>query len=290
MVPLSLFFCIAAEIACYLALARHWLGADWGTAALGAVGGLLGLRAGLCALTWLVAAQHASSPPLGFAGRLRLIAGDYLSFIFTFIVVLPFERLWLPADRLSAAGRRPLLLVHGYGCSRGVWWLLRRRLEAAGHVVATISLTPPYTSIGKLVPQLNARIEEVCAATGSQQLTLIGHSMGGLVCRSYLARHGNGRIDRLITLATPHAGSELARLGFGRNAREMEPDSLWLRDMAGEKPGIPVFSLRNPWDNYIVPPDNQRLPGARDIELPPAGHLAMLYDARVAKLLLGICQ
>lgn len=290
MVPLSLIIWITLEIAAYLAIGRHWLGADWSTAIVGAVGGLLGMRAGINGLTWLFATTHASpAAPLGFARRLRLIMGEYLAFLLTFIVVLPFERLWMPADRLPPGPRRPLLLVHGYGCSRGVWWLLRRRLEAAGHTVATLSLVPPYTSMGKLVPQLNQRIEAVCAASGAKQVTLIGHSMGGLVCRSYLARHGIARVAQLITLATPHSGTELARIGFGQNAREMEPDSLWLRDMAQEVVKIPAISLRNPWDNYVMPQDNQRLPGARDLELPPVGHLAMLYDGRVARTLLELC-
>jgi triacylglycerol lipase len=289
MVPVALVFWLAVEIACYLAIGRRLFDADWGSAMIGALGGLLGLRAGLNVITWRFAAAHASpAARLGWGGRLRLIAGEYLAFLFTFIVVLPLERLWLPADRLPPSRRRPLLLVHGYGCSRGVWWLLRRRLTAAGHTVATLSLAPPYTSIGKLEPQLNRRIEEVCAATGSKQVTLIAHSMGGLVCRCYLARHGSSRVNQLITLATPHAGTELARIGIGQNAREMEPDSLWLRDMAGESPKIPIISLRNPWDNYAMPQDNQRLPGARDSELPAVGHLAMLYDERVAKILLDL--
>ena len=37
-----------------------------------------------------------------------------------------------------------------------------------------------------------------------------------------------------------------------------------------------------------MPQDNQRLPGARDIELPPVGHIAMLYDRRVARLLIEL--
>ena len=290
MVPVSLFIWIAVEIASYLAIGRQWLGADWSTALLGAIGGLLGARAGINALTWLFAKTYASpAPALGVVRRLRLIVDEYLAFLLSFIVVLPFERLWMPADRLPAGTRRPILLVHGYGCSRGVWWLLRRRLEAAGHTVATVSLAPPYTSMGKLVPQLNQRIEDVCAATGAKQVTLVGHSMGGLIARSYLARHGIARVAQLITLATPHAGTELGRVGFGQNAREMTPDSLWLRDMAQESVKIPAISLRNPYDNYVMPQDNQRLPGARDVELPPVGHIAMLYDVRVARLLLELC-
>jgi triacylglycerol lipase len=115
-VPVSLFLWIAAEIASYLTIGRLWLGADWGTAVVGAIGGLLGVRAGINALTWWFATTYASpAPPLGVAGRLRLIADEYLAFLLSFIAVLPFERLWMPADRLLPGARRPLLLVHGYG-------------------------------------------------------------------------------------------------------------------------------------------------------------------------------
>lgn len=290
MLPISLLIWITLEISGYLYIGRHFMHLDWPLAIVGAINCLLGLRFWMNATTWTFGMAFASpAPRLGFAKRLAIMVGEYLAFLLTFLLVIPFERLWMPADRLPA-GSRPILLVHGYGCSRGIWWLLRRRLEAAGHTVASVSLIPPYTSLGKLVPQLNQRIEEVCAITGSKQVTLIAHSMGGLICRSYLARHGSDRVDRLLTLATPHQGSALARIGIGKNAREMQPGSLWLRDMASEAVAIPFVSLRNAYDNYAMPQDNQRLPGARDVELPPVGHIAMLYDRSIADLLIELLR
>lgn len=290
MLSISLLIWISLEVTGYLYIGRHFMLLDWPLAIVGAINCLLGLRFWMNATTWTFAMAFASpAPRLGFAKRLAIMIGEYLAFLLTFLLVIPFERLWMPADRLPV-GSRPILLVHGYGCSRGIWWLLRRRLEAAGHTVASVSLIPPYTSLGKLVPQLNQRIEEVCALTGSKQVTLIAHSMGGLICRSYLARHGSDRVDRLLTLATPHQGSALARIGIGKNAREMQPGSLWLRDMASEAIKIPFVSLRNAYDNYAMPQDNQRLPGARDVELPPVGHIAMLYDRRIADLLIELLR
>lgn len=290
MVPVSLLIWLGLEIAGYLYVGRHFLHADWPTALLGALGGILGVRAGINAITWTFALSHGSpAPALGFVRRVKLVVEEYLAFLLTFVFVIPFERLWMPADRLMQ-GRHPVLLVHGYGCSRGVWWLVRKRLEAAGHSVATVSLAPPYISLGRLEPLLNQRIEEICAATGSRQLTLVCHSMGGLIARCYLARHGKERIARLITLASPHQGSDMCQIGFGQNAREMTSGSLWLQDMAAEPLTVPAVSLRNAYDNYVMPQDNQRLPGASDIELPPVGHIAMLYDARVANRLIELLQ
>lgn len=278
------------EIAAYLAVGRSLLHLDWSYAIAGAVGLLLGVRASLNAVTWMFGMALASpAPRLGFARTAKMIWDEYLAFLFTFLLVLPFERLWMPADRLHQ-GRPVVLFVHGYGCSRGVWWLLRRRFEAAGFTVASVSLTPPYGSMGKMVPLLNQRIEAVCTASGAKQVTLVAHSMGGLVCRSYLARHGIARVAKLITLATPHGGSALARLAFGQNAREMEPGSLWLQDMADEPLKVPVISLRNPYDNYVMPQDLQRLAGARDVELPAGGHTTLFYAPAVAEILLEACQ
>lgn len=286
MLSFALLTGILIEIGGYLAFGRLALELAWQFSALFALGAALALRALIIGFTWIFSRYHASpSPALRPSQWLKMILEEYLAFLQIFLFVIPFERLWMPADQLMPC-RRPILLVHGYGCSRGVWWRVRRELEAAGHTVATVSLFPPYTSIGRLVPQLAQRIDEVCVATGAQQLVLIGHSMGGLVCRSYLARYGIGKVSRLITLATPHQGSQLARYGIGRNTREMEPGSLWLRDLAHDPIRIPCVAVRTSHDNYVMPQDNQRLPGARDVEMVGIGHIALLSSARTTPLLL----
>ena len=290
MVPVALLVWLIAESTGYVLLARYVFDTTWAGAGFIALGALLGVRAVIVAVTWCYARAYPSpAPKLSFVAWLRMLIGEYLAFLMGFVVVMPFERLWMAPDRLRPCAR-PLVLVHGYACSRSVWWWLRARLEAAGHTVASVSLYPPYTSIGKLVPQLRQRVEEVCRETGADQVVLIAHSMGGLVCRSYLARHGGQRVERLVTIASPHAGTELARIGIGQNAREMEPGSLWLRDLATEAVPVPALSIRTPHDNYVMPQDNQRLPDAIDVELDGIGHLAVLYSRRTAAELIAACR
>ena len=290
MVPLALLIWLLAELAVCATLARHFLDTSWGISAIVAAGTVLGLRAAIVAVTWGFARAYPSpARRLSAAESLRMIAGEYAAFLLIFVFILPFERLWMGRDRLRPCSR-PLLLVHGYSCSRGVWWLLRRRLEAAGHIVATVSLAPPYTNIGKLVPELGQRIQAVCKATGADRVILVAHSMGGLVCRSYLARHGSDRVERLITISSPHSGSELARIGIGKNAREMEPGSRWLKDLGQSGLPVPAVAIRTPHDNFVMPQDNQRLPGASDVELAGIGHLAVLFTRRTASELIAACR
>lgn len=202
MLPVALLVWLLGEIALYLAVGRLFFAAPWPYAVAGALGGLLGLRAGFNMITWLFGMACASpAPRLGVRRTARLMLQEFAAYLLDFLLVIPGERLWMPPDRLFGSGR-VILLVHGYGCSRGIWWLLRRRLEAAGHTVASVSLLPPMGDIDALAEQLRARIESVSAITGSRRLTLLAHSMGGLVCRAYLARHGGERVAQLLTLAT----------------------------------------------------------------------------------------
>ena len=84
----------------------------------------------------------------------------------------------------------PLLLIHGYGCSRAAMVVVASSAQAHPvGVVATINLEPIYTDIEHYVGPLAQRIDTVLAETGAARLILVGHSMGGLVIRAYLRRH-----------------------------------------------------------------------------------------------------
>jgi triacylglycerol lipase len=255
--------------------------------------GLLLLRAVIIAISYAYARAYASpAPRLSLGQAVRMVLGEYLVFLINFVVISPCERWWMRKDRLQTiagqAGqpgyRPPLLLVHGYGCSRAAWWWMRRRLQADGWRVATISLEPVYASIDDYVDPLARRIDAVLAETGADQLILVGHSMGGLVARAYLQRCGESRVRALLTLGTPHQGSQLARIGFGENARQMLPGSTWLRGVP--KPAVDTCVIYSPHDNFVMPQSNLVLPGTPGLAIDGVGHLAMLYSPRVAAAVL----
>jgi len=287
MLSAMLLWGMMVEVLALGALGRGVLGWSWGATVALVLGAMLLGRALTMAVTWLVAWRHPSAaPPLRAGQRLAMVLREYGAFVRGFVLVQPWVWLGMPADRLRASVQ-PMLLVHGYGCNRGIWWWLRPRLEAAGHVVATISLEPPWGGIDGFAEQLHARIEAVCAATGAPRVTLVAHSMGGLVSRAYLARHGDARVARLISIASPHSGSQLARLGLGTCARQMAPGSAWLARLAAQRVTVPLVCVRTPQDNFVMPQDLQRHPDARDEPLPGVGHLAALCDARVLRLVLA---
>jgi len=172
----------------------------------------------------------------------------------------------------------PVLLIHGYACNSGYWRPLSAQLARAGISHYGIDLEPPGASIDAYAPQVQAAIERLCAATGSKQVIIVGHSMGGLVARAWLRRYGAAAVARVITLGTPHHGTALAHLGPGGNAVQMRYRSEWLAALAASEANLQrslFSSIYSVHDNIVAPQDSGALPGARNLVFGAIGHVAL---------------
>jgi predicted alpha/beta hydrolase family esterase len=274
-----------------LALA-WWLGTRWqlgpaGTA-LVAVAAFFAVPAALILATFAIAWRHRTVPPpplrIGPLAALRCVAHEIASYTAVYVLFQPFPRWTLPrAAAGTAGGRPPVLLVHGYLCNAGVWAWLARYLIACGHAVHTVTLEPLFTPIEDYVEPLARRVDELAAA--GTRVILVGHSMGGLVCRAYARRFGGAQIARIVTLGAPHHGSALAPVGHGADALDMRPMAKWLRELAAsEAQGlpVPVVSIYSCHDNFVAPQDSSVLAGAENVPLAGIGHLSLLASRRVA--------
>ena len=237
-------------------------------------------------LAYTLARRNGSPPPdtaQSFAAGLR----EWANFFVLFSILQPFERFFMGEDVCGRVktGATPVLFAHGYCCNRAIWWWMRRRLHAKGLAIATINFEPIFGDIDSFAEQLRAKIDSVLAETGAEKLTLATHSMGGLVARACLRHYGDAKVAALVTLAAPHHGSLLARLALGRDARQMEPDSAWLRELAATKIAIPVVAVWSVSDEFVAPQDSARWPGAREHILTTHDHMSIVFSERVASII-----
>lgn len=290
---------ILAEALAYAALGT-WLhagrGWGWPTLAAAAVAAALLIRLAIVGasmtIAWMLAPPRAPEHRIGALGTLRLVVGEWRAMLADNFFYLPFDRLALRPDR--AAGRTdrvPVLLVHGYFSNRGILRAVVRALDEAGvHPVRAPNFRGILAPIEALVDQLDAHVEAVLRETGQPRAVLVCHSMGGLVARAWLARHGSARLARLITIASPHHGTGLAVLGVGPNAVQMRRDSGFLAELAAREgpggPGCPATSIYSPHDNLVSPQETSRLAWARNIALPGLGHVEILLSPRLHRILL----
>ncbi|SIR53244.1 Triacylglycerol esterase/lipase EstA, alpha/beta hydrolase fold [Janthinobacterium sp. TND4EL3] len=278
----------------YLAM-QAWGVASPAMALLLAAAMLLAVRALIVARNFQQSRRLGSPVPaqyqLGAMGAARLFFGELRATLRSSSWDMLRPRLHA-ADNVAGQGL-PVLLVHGYVCNRGYWAQLSRQLARAGIAHDAVDLEPINADIEDFVPQVEQAVARLCARAGSDRVMLVAHSMGGLVARAWLRRHGAQRVARIITLGTPHHGTALANLAAGANARQMsrvdDAPSPWLAQLAAsETPAARalITSIYSHHDNIVAPQASAQLPGARNIAFGGIGHVALASDARVLRLVL----
>jgi pimeloyl-ACP methyl ester carboxylesterase len=300
-VALILLFTIGVEAALF-GLAGAWLlparWVRWPQLLACSVGGIVFVRAAMVALSyhfaWRARTPREEHLRLGLAAALSMFAREVGAQVLAFGILQPLAVFFTPRDEGNAGSGTPILLVHGLWCNAAVWWRLARRLRESGAgPVFTLSLEPPLADIDLLARQLQRRIEEVCAASGASRIALVAHSMGGLVARAYLRRWGTARLARLVTLGSPHQGSALAALSFGRSVEQMRPGNPWLEELAkGEAfpAEISCVSLYSVHDNLVAPQASSALPHMTNIPLAGVGHVELLFRRDVADRVVALLR
>jgi triacylglycerol esterase/lipase EstA (alpha/beta hydrolase family) len=239
-------------------------------------------------LSWIWRTPRPPNAQLDFAGSARLFIGEVLAVAISW-PLMALHRLVIH-DPLPASGQLPVILVHGVLVNDGVWFTMRRHLARHGiYVVYTINYGPPYGDIEHFAEQLGAKIEAICAATGAARVFLVCHSMGGLVARAHLRQRGPARIERIITIGTPHHGSVFARGVVGRCLAQMRPGNAWLAELNRDEttpPPVPITSIWSRHDSLVAPQASSELACAENIALTGIGHNALLGDAGVLSLLI----
>jgi pimeloyl-ACP methyl ester carboxylesterase len=189
--------------------------------------------------------------------------------------------------RLSPGeGGTPVLLTAGY-LENGVhMWLLARRLRARGFRVAVLDLPNTLRPIADNVEVMREAALELMRETGAEQVALVGHSMGGVIGRALVHTHADVPVACVVSIASPHRGTHMAKLGPGRSARDMSQGSEHALAHPPERRGsAPVHCVVGFMENIVSPNASAILNEGESVVLDvPAPHLAPLVMPSVAEL------
>lgn len=206
------------------------------------------------------------------------------------------------ADVAAAPTRsEPVLLLHGFLATPRSLGALEARLRQAGCTIVPVDLggiagrnTRRIDRLAGMVAEQVERWRE--AHPGSPRLTVIGHSMGGLVAAHWVKHLGGHlRVRNLVTLGTPFRGSHLAWTGLpiaplAPAVLQMLPGSGFLRRLAAAPwpAHVRVASLYSRGDAWVAHRSARLDLGPHVVNLEVAGtHRDLLLSKRIFRLVLS---
>jgi pimeloyl-ACP methyl ester carboxylesterase len=180
-----------------------------------------------------------------------------------------------------------------------------RKMQAALHTAGFATLNLDYASrrhpLETLAGYIHPAIEHFAAHIAGA-LHFVGHSMGGLLTRVYIAKHRPQRLGRVVMLGTPNGGSEIAdryrnfaayraffgpagqQLGTQRDAAVaaiLPPVDYPVGIIAGDRSIYPLASalLPKPHDGRVSV-ENTKLEGMADHVVIHGSHPFLMRNAR----------
>jgi alpha-beta hydrolase superfamily lysophospholipase len=167
-----------------------------------------------------------------------------------------------------------VVLVHGFLASAGVFRPMRRRIEAeTGAHVATFSHAPGV-GVRRIARRLAALVERFPA---DARVTVVGHSLGGLVARWYVQElGGHARVARTISMASPFGGVDVPQLFVGADLHASSAVLKRLREGASACP-VPHTSIVAREDAVVVGVQTACLGVGEVVVLPDRGHNMLLF-------------
>lgn len=185
----------------------------------------------------------------------------------------------------AAENREYVILLHGL-CRSGKSMIpMEQALTQAGYNVVNMNYPSRTATIEKLSDKAVAKAVEDCQRHGATRIDFVTHSLGGILVRSYLARHTIANLGRVVMLGPPNQGSEVVdklgsfwpfkkingpagnELGTGKNStpNQLGPANFCVGVIAGDRSINWINSLLIPGrDDGKVSVERTQLAGMAD--------------------------
>ncbi|MEI9864004.1 MAG: alpha/beta fold hydrolase [Limisphaerales bacterium] len=149
----------------------------------------------------------------------------------------------LPLLASAAENKEYVILLHGLCRSGRSMIPMGQALTQAGYKVVNMDYPSRSASIEKLSDDSIGSAVSDCQRSGATAIHFVTHSLGGILVRSYLARHTIPNLGRVVMLGPPNQGSEVVdKLG-----------SFWLFKKVNGPAGNELGTDKNSTPNRLGP-------------------------------------
>ncbi len=175
---------------------------------------------------------------------------------------------------------KSVLLLHGLRDTQAIFNRMTAYLRQKGYTVFSLDLLPANASLG-LAP-LAEQVADYALShlPPGAPFDLVGFSMGGIVGRYYVQRLGGiQRVQRLVTVASPHWGTLSAYTSPHLGSVQMRPSSTFLGDLNDDIAMLEQLNFTSIWtplDLMILPAHSSQIPVGKNVQIPILTHTGMV--------------
>lgn len=175
---------------------------------------------------------------------------------------------------------KTVLLLHGLSDTQAIFDRMAADLRQQGYAVFSLDFQPANASMG-----LEPLAEQVTDYVANQlpddcPFDVVGFSMGGIVGRYYIQRLGGiQRVQRLITVASPHRGTLSAYTSSRLGSVQMRPNSSFLQDLNEDITVLEQLNFTSIWtplDLMILPAHSSQISVGKNVQIPILTHTGMV--------------
>ena len=205
-----------------------------------------------------------------------------------------------------------VILLHGLCRTSRSMTKMQHALTQAGYTVWNVNYPSRTAPIEELADDAIGRAVAVCRENGATKIDFVTHSLGGILVRSYLARHKVPELGRVVMLTPPNQGSEVVDKLGGLSLFK------WINGPAGNELGTDENSAPNQigpayfpvgviagdrsinWINslFLIPGRNDgkvsveraRVAGMSDFLVIHATHSFVMYNSEAIRLTIEFLQ
>jgi pimeloyl-ACP methyl ester carboxylesterase len=194
-----------------------------------------------------------------------------------------------------------VVLLHGISRTARSFRKMQTALEGRGFATLNQDYASRRKALEALAEDIHPAIQRFADGIDGS-VHFVGHSMGGLLARVYIARHRPARLGRVVMLGTPNSGSEIAdrlkhigayRAWFGPAGQQLvtqrdatiaamfPPIDYPVGIIAGNRSVDPIMSafLPKPHDGRVSV-ENTRLDGMADHIIVGTSHPWLVRNGR----------
>jgi triacylglycerol lipase len=187
-------------------------------------------------------------------------------------------------------GKNPIVIIQG---KSNRWGFLKKLSDAISKLGYPVYIVHKLGSNRLDIPTSAKIVREIIDKNNLRNVTLLGHSKGGVVGKYILIHEDiDRRIDHLIAIAAPFSGSKIVdHFPHNKSLREFSPKSKIIQEISSNKKvDSKIISIMPEFDNHIWADKGSYLEGAMNVKIATKGHHKIVFDKNTIKKIIELIE